>query len=708
MTLVAFPAPARPKHPPCRRRRSVNARHATAHHAQIAAARSRPAVRVDDVVGRPEHAGRDAAQPAEPQARPQARRPARQAGDGDGAAAQRRQAPLQRLRLALQRRRAPRPLLRLPGDGESLALVPDAHVRLPDLPGPDGPGDRQEGVRGPRHRQVRVQDSSAPTASGCTACSTARATTTSSRGCSSTRASTGTSSTPTAGTSSLLVDSQSAHDAAPACESLPYIEHGAETAPDTDCVSDWRFSREVRSGKVVLTSYDFERPRPTSRSNAVKERSYTMSDYEVFDFQGDYIQNERRQAVGRRPHRRTADAVPGAARRVERAGHRGRPPAQAHQASARRPERAVPDHRAAGQRAASTPTSRATRRASFRCDFSAIPAAQQFRPPRRTPKPFVQGPQTAVVVGPGGEEIFTDKYGRVKVQFHWDRYGKKNEKSSCWVRVSHPWAGKNFGVDAHPAHRPGGGRRLPRRRPGPADDHRPRLQRGADAAVGPAGERDAVGHPDAVEQGRRRTATPTRSASRTRRAASRSGSMPRRTRTSRSRTTRRTGSGTTARRRSTTTRRRMSSTTARRRSTTTRRSRSTGSHGDGRQERDDHDPSEPDRDGRHERDHHDRRQPHRERRRERDDHDRREPHRSRWARARRRRWRCSGRIPWASTRRSRSARRRRSRSARCRASRSAPTRRSSVGANQTNTIGAKQTDHGGCQRRTTRSAPIAS
>jgi type VI secretion system secreted protein VgrG len=59
----------------------------------------------------------------------------------------------------------------------------------------------------------------------------------------------------------------------------------------------------------------------------------------------------------------------------------------------------------------------------------------------------VQGPQTArVVVGPAGEEIFTDKYGRVKVQFHWDRYGKKDENSSCWVRVSQPWAGKNWGA----------------------------------------------------------------------------------------------------------------------------------------------------------------------------------------------------------------------------------------------------------------------
>jgi type VI secretion system secreted protein VgrG len=62
-----------------------------------------------------------------------------------------------------------------------------------------------------------------------------------------------------------------------------------------------------------------------------------------------------------------------------------------------------------------------------------------------TPKPSVQGCQTALVVGPAGEEIYTDKYGRVKVQFHWDRKGANNENSSCWVRVSYPWAGKAWG-----------------------------------------------------------------------------------------------------------------------------------------------------------------------------------------------------------------------------------------------------------------------
>src|SRR3989454_4054724 len=82
---------------------------------------------------------------------------------------------------------------------------------------------------------------------------------------------------------------------------------------------------------------------------------------------------------------------------------------------------------------------------SYRNSFECIPAKTTFRPPRRTPQPFVQGCQSAVVVGPAGEEIYTDKYGRVKVQFHWDREGKMNENSSCWVRVSYPWGGKVWG-----------------------------------------------------------------------------------------------------------------------------------------------------------------------------------------------------------------------------------------------------------------------
>lgn len=78
--------------------------------------------------------------------------------------------------------------------------------------------------------------------------------------------------------------------------------------------------------------------------------------------------------------------------------------------------------------------------------FRAIPLALPYRPPRVTPAPTVRGSQTAVVVGPSSEEIYTDKYGRVRVQFHWDREGQNDVNSSCWVRVATIWAGKQWGV----------------------------------------------------------------------------------------------------------------------------------------------------------------------------------------------------------------------------------------------------------------------
>ena len=81
----------------------------------------------------------------------------------------------------------------------------------------------------------------------------------------------------------------------------------------------------------------------------------------------------------------------------------------------------------------------------FDVSFEAIPKATPFRTRRRTPRPNL-GLQTAVVVGPKGEEIYTDSYGRVKVHFRWDREGKKDEKSSCWIRVASTWAGNKWGA----------------------------------------------------------------------------------------------------------------------------------------------------------------------------------------------------------------------------------------------------------------------
>src|SRR5208283_5328947 len=82
---------------------------------------------------------------------------------------------------------------------------------------------------------------------------------------------------------------------------------------------------------------------------------------------------------------------------------------------------------------------------SQRVEFAAIVGTTQFRLDAVTPRPMIRGPQTALVVGDSGEEITTNEYGQIKVQFYWDRVGQKNQDSSCWIRVAQSWGGTGWG-----------------------------------------------------------------------------------------------------------------------------------------------------------------------------------------------------------------------------------------------------------------------
>jgi type VI secretion system secreted protein VgrG len=102
-------------------------------------------------------------------------------------------------------------------------------------------------------------------------------------------------------------------------------------------------------------------------------------------------------------------------------------------------------HRATEQQAAAEESALGTG-PHYQADVRTIPSTVTLRPSRKTPRPRVEGSQTALVVGPSGEEIYTDNYGRVKVQFHWDEEGQYNEQSSCWIRVSQGSAGGQYGM----------------------------------------------------------------------------------------------------------------------------------------------------------------------------------------------------------------------------------------------------------------------
>ena len=187
---------------------------------------------------------------------------------------------------------------------------------------------------------------------------------------------------------------------------------------------------------------------------------------------------------------------------LERAGHRGRPPAQARQASARRPERPVPDHRAADQRP--------RRRVRIRRSQQRVPLRLLGNPGGAAvpaPAAHAEALRAGAADGDRGRpERRRDLHRQVRAREAALPLGplqqEEREELVLGARLA-SLGGQELRRDARAAHRPGSGGRLPRRRPRPAAHHRPHLQRRADAAVGFAGERDADRDPDALEQGRR-------------------------------------------------------------------------------------------------------------------------------------------------------------------------------------------------------------
>jgi type VI secretion system secreted protein VgrG len=241
----------------------------------------------------------------------------------------------------------------------------------------------------------------------------------------------------------ILADDAAAHKSCPNQESARYSFHGPGATYQEDLVTEWHYHEEFRPGAWAQTDYNFETP---STSLAVHVNG--KNPYEIYEYPGEHeARSEGDRLAKIRLQEQTVPTV------------------VSHGASMCRDFRsgfqfALEDHYRSdlNQKYLITSVRHSATQAgnyevgapggdemTYRNSFECIPFSTPFRPARVTPTPFVQGCQTAVVVGPSGEEIYTDKYGRVKVQFHWDREGKKNENSSCWIRVSHPWAGQGYG-----------------------------------------------------------------------------------------------------------------------------------------------------------------------------------------------------------------------------------------------------------------------
>ncbi|MBI6895318.1 type VI secretion system tip protein VgrG [Pseudomonas putida] len=243
----------------------------------------------------------------------------------------------------------------------------------------------------------------------------------------------------------VLADAYGAHQKAPGYETVPYYPPDGQHR-ERDHINDWHLAQEVQPGSLELNDYDFQRPSARIDVRSAMPRPHQAGDYPLYDYPGAYEQTQD----GEHYARTRLESLQSLHERVELRGN-ARGLGSGHLFSLSNFSRqdqnreyliVAARYYVHQERLESGGGSGA---AQFESNLSCIDAQQSYRPVGSTLRPIVKGPQTAVVVGPSGEEIWTDQYGRVKVHFHWDRHDQSNENSSCWIRVSQATAGKNWG-----------------------------------------------------------------------------------------------------------------------------------------------------------------------------------------------------------------------------------------------------------------------
>ncbi|AHG65572.1 type VI secretion system Vgr family protein [Advenella mimigardefordensis] len=245
----------------------------------------------------------------------------------------------------------------------------------------------------------------------------------------------------------VLADDAAVHEPVAGASEIPYVSPDRLAIADFAHIKEWNPSREIKPSAYATVDFDFNKPQ-ASLDVRRKGPSPVARDLEIYEPIGGYAELEDGEHYAR------VGLQAQAAQKVRIQGRADQPllatgatfklkdhPEQAQNQAYLLVQTRYLLKEAPGTSSGGAPVWEHT----IQVDFTAMPAAVQYRCLRTTPVPRAAGPQTAIVTGPAGEKIWTDQYGRIKVQFHWDREGQRNEQSSCWVRVSSPWAGGGFG-----------------------------------------------------------------------------------------------------------------------------------------------------------------------------------------------------------------------------------------------------------------------
>lgn len=242
----------------------------------------------------------------------------------------------------------------------------------------------------------------------------------------------------------VLVDDMAVHQPLPCTPELGFYPPDRVAVAQEEYISEWQTGGEITPTAYTTRDYDFEKPRAEISAYQLHEKQ-GIEDLEIYKPFGGYTTDDEAQFYAR-VHLQAMQwpqyqgfglsnarsITPGYTFNLQHY------PVDAEN----QPYLIIRAEYDIRVQAYVTEQHKETR---FITRFRAIPVSSIYRAPRLTPQPKAQGPLTATVVGPEGEEIWTDRYGRIKVQFHWDRDGQSDEYSSCWVRVSSPWSGGGFG-----------------------------------------------------------------------------------------------------------------------------------------------------------------------------------------------------------------------------------------------------------------------
>src|SRR5580704_8495623 len=249
----------------------------------------------------------------------------------------------------------------------------------------------------------------------------------------------------------VLADSPSAVKPCPVQHKAEYKGVENTHQDDLDVVRTWLSEQELRSGSWALTDFNFETPLTAVSASVDSLVKTWKKELQVYDYPAGCDSKSDTEAITRvrmeaeeswqqvaRANTTCRAFLPGC--KFELVDHPDQ--SQDHEWLITQVDH---EATASGYRAGQTDEP-----SRYSNQVVCIPSDVPFHPLRLARRPFVQGPQTALVVGPKGDEIYPDKFGRVKVQFHWDRAGKYDADSSCWIRVSQAWAGKGWGAVSLP------------------------------------------------------------------------------------------------------------------------------------------------------------------------------------------------------------------------------------------------------------------